>query len=166
MKTKDNKDFEIRPARREDVGLILRFIKELAEYEKMSDQVMATEQELSDRLFGERPEAETLICFSKDEPAGFALYFENFSTFRGRKGIYLEDLYVRPEFRGSGLGKKLLQSVAKIARDRDCVRLEWQVLDWNKPAKEFYEKLGARHLCGWEVYRLTDEALQQFAEEN
>lgn len=154
---------EIRFATEEDVPLLLRFIKELAEYEKLSHEVSATEEILRDSLFGDRSVAEAMLAHRGDEPAGFALFFHNFSTFLGRPGIYLEDLYVRPEFRGSGIGRALLAYLAKLAKERDCGRLEWWVLDWNEPSIGFYESLGAVAMDDWTVYRVTGDALDKLS---
>jgi GNAT superfamily N-acetyltransferase len=156
-------ELEIRAATEEDVPLILSLIKELAEYERLSHEVVATEEALRDSLFGERPVAEVLIGHLGDEPVGFALFFHNFSTFLGKPGIYLEDLYVRPEFRGAGIGRALLVHLARLARERGCGRLEWSVLDWNEPAIGFYKKIGASPVSGWTVYRVTGEALDDMA---
>ncbi len=156
-------ELRIRPAAEEDVPLLLRFIKELAEYEKLSHEVSATEDLLRESLFGERRVAEALLAYLGDESAGFALFFHNFSTFLGRPGIYLEDLYVRPEYRGSGIGRALLTRLAKLAKERGCGRLEWWVLDWNEPSIGFYEGLGAVAMDDWTVYRVTGEALEKLA---
>jgi GNAT superfamily N-acetyltransferase len=153
----------LRPATIADVPLILQFIRELAEYERMLDDVVATEEMLQHALFGPRPAAEVILCFEEDKPAGFALFFHNFSTFRGKPGIYLEDLFVRPEFRGRGYGKLLLQSLARLCVERDCARLEWSVLDWNTPSIEFYKSLGAVPMDEWTVFRLTDDSLTKLA---
>ena len=155
----------LRPARRQDVPLILTFIRELAEYENLSHQVVADEAQLAENLFGPRPYAEVLIGEVDAEPAGFALFFHNFSTFLGKPGLYLEDLYVRPAVRGAGLGKALLIELARLAMTRGCGRLEWAVLDWNEPAIGFYRSLGARPLDDWTTYRLTGEALSALAEQ-
>lgn len=149
----------IAPATERDVGIILSFIRKLAEYEKLSHQVAATEDLLRETLFGERRVAEVLIAYLSNEPAGFALYFHNFSTFLGRPGIYLEDLFVEPAHRGKGIGKALLVELAKITKERNCGRLEWAVLDWNRPAIDFYRKLGAIPLDDWTLFRVTGEAL-------
>ncbi len=146
-----------------DVPTILRLIRALAEYERLSHEVVATEDSLRAALFGERPGAECLIAREDGEPVGFALYFHNFSTFLSRRGLYLEDLFVEPAQRGKGYGKALLQRLAQIAVERGCGRLEWSVLDWNAPAIGFYESLGARLLTEWRIFRLTGEALQTFA---
>ncbi len=154
---------EIRPATEDDVPLILSLVKELAEYERLSHEVVATEELLRNSLFGERPVAEVLVGHLGDEPVGFALFFHNFSTFLGKPGIYLEDLYVRPEFRGAGIGRALLIHLARLARARDCGRLEWSVLDWNEPAIGFYKRIGASPVSGWTVYRVTGVALDELA---
>lgn len=153
----------VREAREEDVPLILSLIGELAEYEKLSGEVVATEEGLRENLFGERRYAEVLIGERDGTPAGFALFFHNFSTFLGRPGIYLEDLYVRPEFRGAGIGRALLASLARLAVDRGCGRLEWWVLDWNEPSIGFYRKLGAVPMDDWTVYRVSGRALEELA---
>lgn len=153
----------IRKAEIIDADLILEFIKGLAEYEKLSHEVVATSELLRETLFGPEAKAEVLIAEWNGKPAGFALYFHNFSTFLGRPGIYLEDLFVLPELRGHGIGKGLLKRLAQIAVERKCGRLEWSVLDWNKPAIDFYVSLGAVPMDEWTVYRLTGERLQSFA---
>ena len=156
-------EIEIRAAGEDDIPLILALVKELAEYERLSHEVVATEGMLRDSVFGERRVAEVLIGYYGDDPAGFALFFHNFSTFLGRPGIYLEDLYVRPEFRGAGIGRALLVHLARLARERNCGRLEWSVLDWNEPAIGFYKSIGAVPMDDWRVYRLTGEALYELA---
>jgi GNAT superfamily N-acetyltransferase len=148
---------KIRNAERVDVPLILNFIKELAEYEKLSYQVTLTEELLRENLFGKNKYAEVIIAEYENKPAGQALFFHNFSTFKGRPGIYLEDLYVKPEYRGNGIGKALLGKVIQIAKERNCARVEWVVLNWNKPAIDFYENLGAEPLKEWIIYRLTED---------
>ena len=153
----------IRPARREDAPLILAFIKELANYEMLAHEVAATEADLRETLFGDRPTAEVVIADSDGAPVGFALFFHNYSTFLGRPGIYLEDLFVRPEARGKGVGRALLSHLAAEAIARGCGRLEWAVLDWNAGAIGFYEKLGARAMDEWTVYRLAGEPLRRLA---
>jgi GNAT superfamily N-acetyltransferase len=150
----------IRPAMRADASLIFSFIRELAEYEKMLDDVVTNEAEIALALFGKTPRVFCDIAEWEGKPAGFALWFYNFSTFKGRHGIYLEDLFVRPEFRGHGLGKALLANLAKRCVTEGCARLEWSVLDWNTPSIKFYESLGARHSEGWLPFRLTGEALK------
>jgi len=147
------------PATEQDVAVILSFIRKLAEYEQLSHQVTATEDLLRQALFGERRVAEVLIANLGNEPAGFALYFHNFSTFLGRPGIYLEDLFVEPAHRGKGIGKALLSELAKIAKQRNCGRLEWAVLDWNRPAIDFYRGLGAVPLDDWTLFRVTGQSL-------
>jgi GNAT superfamily N-acetyltransferase len=153
----------IRPATEEDVPLILWFIKELAGYERLSHEVTATENLLRFHLFGERRSAEVVIGQHADEPAGFALFFHNFSTFLGKPGIYLEDLYVKPEFRGVGIGRALLAHVAGLTKERGCGRLEWSVLDWNEPATRLYRGIGAFPMDEWTVYRVVGEALDELA---
>ncbi len=147
----------IRKAEEKDVPQIFNFIKELAEYEKLSSEVTATEETLKKSLFGERPYAEVLIAEYENEPAGHAIFFHNFSTFVGRPGIYLEDIYVRPHLRGKGIGKNLLLHLIKIAKERNCGRVEWSVLDWNKPSIEFYKKMGAVPMDEWTVFRMTED---------
>jgi len=159
-------DLEIRPATEKDAALILSFIKELAEYERLSHEVVATEEILRETLFENSYGTEVVIAYLKETPVGFALYFHNYSTFLGRSGIYLEDLYVRPEHRGKGVGRELLVYVAQVARERDCGRLEWSVLDWNEPAIKFYRKLGANPLDEWTTFRVTGEALDRLAGES
>lgn len=153
----------IRSAEREDVGLILQFIRALAEYERLADSVVASGASLERTLFGERPYAEVLLAEWEGEPAGFALFFHNYSTFLGKPGIYLEDLFVKPELRGKGIGKGLLRRIAGLAVERDCGRVEWAVLDWNEPSIQFYRSLGAVPMDDWTVMRLTGEALAEFA---
>jgi GNAT superfamily N-acetyltransferase len=162
----DNRDkLRIVPATEHDIAVILGFIRKLAEYENLSHQVEASEALLRDTLFGTRRVAEVLIAYAGNEPAGFALYFHNFSTFLGRPGIYLEDLFVEPVHRGEGIGKALLIEIAKIAKKRDCGRLEWAVLDWNRPAIEFYRRLGAVPLNDWRLFRVTGQTLENLATE-
>lgn len=155
---------QIRRATVDDVALVLRFIKELAEYEKLAHAVTATEEDIRKSLFGDRPVAEALIVELSKEPVGFALFFHNFSTFLGKPGIYLEDLYVRPVARGKGLGKALLIRLAQLAVERGCGRLEWSVLDWNTPSIEFYKSLGAVPMDEWTVYRVEGDKLTEIAE--
>ena len=147
-----------RKAVREDVPLILEFIKGLAEYEKMSDEVVATEEILDEWLF-DKEKAEVIFAIAEGEEVGFALFFHNFSTFLGRAGIYLEDLFVKPKYRGNGYGKAILKRLAQIAVERGCERLEWSCLDWNQPSIDFYLSLGATPMSGWTGYRLTGETL-------
>lgn len=156
-------NIKIRFATKEDVGTVLHFIKELAEYEKMSDEVVATEEMLTEWIF-DKKKAEVLLGEVDGKAVGFALFFHNFSTFLGRAGIYLEDLFVKPECRGNGYGKALLKELAHIAVERGCGRLEWSCLDWNKPSIDFYLSLGAKAMDGWSVYRMTGEVLKKFAE--
>jgi len=156
-------NFEIRPARVEDVPVILELIRELATYERAPDEVTATEKQLVDVLFRERPAAEVLLAFEGKSPIGFAVFFHNFSTWLGRPGLYLEDLFVKPEKRGKGYGRALLIDLAKIARDRACGRMEWAVLNWNEPAIKFYRALGAEPLDEWTVFRLTREGIAELA---
>jgi len=156
-------DFRIRPARVEDVPIILRLVRDLATYERAPDEVVATEEQLIDVLFDERPGAEALLAFEGESPVGFALYFYNFSTWLGRPGLYLEDLFVKPEKRGKGYGRALLVELAKIARDRGCGRMEWAVLDWNEPAINFYRALGAKPMDEWTVFRLTRDEIARLA---
>jgi GNAT superfamily N-acetyltransferase len=151
----------IRPATADDIPLILAFIRELAEYEKLLHEAKATEAQLREALFGARPVAEVVIASLDDHPAGFALFFPNYSTFVGRPGLYLEDLFVRPDARGFGLGRELLEHLARLAVERGWGRLEWRVLDWNVPSIAFYRKLGAEPLDDWTVFRVTGEALQK-----
>ena len=158
-----NQSIRIEPANKNDIPLILKFIKELAEYEHLSDQCVATEDLLREALFGEKKFAEVVIAYYHDEPAGFELFFHNFSTFVARPGIYLEDLYVFPHFRGKGIGKALLVYLARIAKERNCGRFEWAVLDWNEPSIGFYKKLGAIPLNDWTTFRVTGEALDSLA---
>jgi GNAT superfamily N-acetyltransferase len=152
---------KIRIASEADIPLILQFIRGLAEYEKLAHEVVATEETLRTTLFGQPRVAEVLIGEADGKPAGFALFFHNFSTFLGRPGIYLEDLFVKPEFRGRGYGRALLAHLAEIARERNCGRLEWAVLNWNTPAIDFYKSLGAKPQDQWTVYRLTGKTLEE-----
>lgn len=154
----------LRFATLDDVGLILDFIRQLAEYEELVDEVITDENQLRKSLFGERRVAEVVIASYDGEPAGFALFFHNFSTFLGRPGIYLEDLFVIPALRGHGIGKILLSYLARLAVERGCGRLEWWVLDWNEPAIRFYERLGAKPMDEWTVFRVTGDALEDLAE--
>ncbi len=157
-------DFAIRSARVEDVPIIFQLIRDLATYERAPNEVTATEEQLVDVLFGKRPAAEVLLAFEKDKPVGFAVFFHNFSTWLGRPGLYLEDLFVKPENRGKGYGRALLVDLAKIACDRGCGRMEWAVLNWNDPAIQFYRKLGAKPLDEWSVFRLTRDGIVKLAE--
>jgi len=152
----------IRAAGLDDTALLLAFIAELADYERLGDAMVATDTQLREALFGARPAAEALIAELDGAPAGFALFFQNFSTFLSRRGIYLEDLYVRAACRRRGVGRALLQAVASIAVTRGCGRLEWSVLDWNQDAWRFYESLGAMPMTDWTTFRLTGDALARF----
>lgn len=153
---------KFRYAERKDTALILRFIRELADYEKMLDEVVADEATLEEWIF-DKQKAEVFFAMEGDKEIGFALYFHNFSTFLGRAGIYLEDLYVKPEYRGKGYGKAILKKLASIAVERGCGRLEWWCLDWNKPSIEFYLSLGAEPMSEWTVYRIAGETLKDLA---
>jgi GNAT superfamily N-acetyltransferase len=157
-------DFNIRFANRSDAPLILEFIKELAEYENMSSDVVATSEALEHTLF-EQKAAEVIIGEYQNQPIAFALFFHNYSTFRGQPGIYLEDIFVRPQARGKGFGKMMLSFLAKLAVERKCGRLEWACLDWNEPSIQFYKKMGAIPLDEWMVFRLHNEALKDLANE-
>jgi GNAT superfamily N-acetyltransferase len=148
-----------------DVPLILRLIKDLAEYERMSGDVIATEDGLRQTLFGPRPSAEVVIAYAGSEPAGFALFFHNYSTFLGKPGLYLEDLFVVPAYRGRGYGKALLQHLATLAVERGCGRFEWSVLDWNEPAIGFYKKLGATPMDAGKIFRVTGDALRNLGKQ-
>ena len=156
--------FTIRPATIADVPIILELIRALATYERAPNDVTATEQSLAEVLFGKKPAAEVLLLFENETAAGFAVFFHNFSTWLGRPGLYLEDLFVRPEHRGKGYGRALLVQLAKIARERDCGRMEWAVLDWNEPAIQFYRKLGAKSMDEWTVFRLTRDEIAEVAD--
>jgi GNAT superfamily N-acetyltransferase len=157
--------FKIRFAEKSDLSLILSFIKDLAEYENLLDQVVATKDILNESLFVNN-KAEVIIGEYKGENIGFALFYENFSTFIGKAGLYLEDLYIKPEMRGKGLGKEMLSFLAKTAKDRDCKRLEWWCLDWNKQSIKFYESIGAQAMKDWTVYRLSGDDLSNLAKNN
>ena len=157
-------EFQIRPARVEDVPIILELIRDLATYERAPNEVTATEEQLVDVLFGERPAAEVLLAFEGKSPVGFSVFFHNFSTWLGRPGLYLEDLFVKPEKRGKGYGRALLVDLAKIAHNRGCGRMEWAVLDWNEPAIEFYRALGAKPMDEWTVFRLTRDGIARLAQ--
>jgi GNAT superfamily N-acetyltransferase len=154
-------EIRITEATAADVPLILELIRGLADYEKLSNQVTATEDKLRDTLFGPRPGADVVLAYAGDVCAGFALFFPNYSTFLAKPGIFLEDLYVKPEWRGKGIGKALLFRVAQIARERGCGRFEWEVLDWNEPSIGFYKSLGAVPMDEWTKYRITGEALER-----
>lgn len=156
-------EFRIQPASEQDLPVVLRMIKALAEYEKLADQVVTTEASLRAALFGERRFGEVIIGYAGNEPVGFALFFHNFSTFRGAPGLYLEDLFVEPRWRGHGFGRKLLQHLAGVAVARGCHRMEWAVLDWNESAIQFYRRAGARSLDDWRIFRLTGDPLSRLA---
>jgi GNAT superfamily N-acetyltransferase len=156
-------NFSIRPATEEDVPLILSFIRQLAEYERISHGVDVTESMLRENLFGRRRYAEVLIGEANAEPVAFAVFFHNFSTFRGKPGLYLEDLFVIPQMRGKGFGRAMLVELGRIATERECARIEWAVLDWNQPAIEFYKTLGAIPMDEWTIFRITDQALERLA---
>lgn len=156
-------DVQLRLATQADVPLILSFIQQLAEYEKLSHEVLATEAELSATLFGERAFAEVMIAEYKEQAAGFALFFHNYSTFLAKPGLYLEDLFVLPQRRGLGIGKALITYLATVALERNCGRLEWSVLDWNQPAIDFYQSLGATLLPDWRINRVTGQSLEAMA---
>jgi GNAT superfamily N-acetyltransferase len=157
-------NFKIRPACVADVPIILQLIRDLATYERAPNEVTATEKQLADVLFGEKPAAEVLLAFERDTPVGFAVFFHNFSTWLGRPGLYLEDLFVKPEKRGKGYGRALLVDLARIAYDRGCGRMEWAVLDWNDSAIQFYRTLGAKPMEEWTVFRLTRDGIAKLAQ--
>ncbi len=154
----------IRSAKPEDVPTILQLIRDLATYERAPHEVTATEEQLTEVLFGQRPAAEVILALDGDVPVGFAVFFHNFSTWLGQPGVYLEDLFVKPQERGKGYGRALLVHLAKIARDRGCGRMEWAVLDWNEPAIQFYRALGANPMDEWTVFRLTRDGIIKLAE--
>ncbi len=153
----------IRPASEKDIPVLLSFIKKIAAYEKLSNEVKTTESDLKNSLFGEKPSAEAVIAALQNKPVGFAVYFHNFSTFMGKPGLYLEDLYVDEEHRGRGFGKAMLLYLARLAKDRNCARFEWSVLDWNEPAIRFYKNLGAAPMNEWTVFRVAGDALDKLA---
>lgn len=158
------RNFEIRDADVADIPIIMQLIRDLATYERAPNDVIATEEDLREVLFGAEPAAKVVIGFEDTAPVGFAVYFFNFSTWLGRPGLYLEDLFVKPEMRGRGYGRALLVHLAKIARDHNCGRMEWAVLTWNDPAIEFYKKLGAMPLDSWRIFRLTKDEIGKLAE--
>ncbi len=160
----DNIALRIVPAQQSHLSLILSFVRKLAEYEQLADKVIADENTLRESLFGARPVAEVVLAYLGQQPAGFAVFFHNFSTFEGRPGIYLEDIFVEQEHRGRGVGKALLAYLAKLATDRKCSRLDWAVLDWNRPAIDFYQGLGARLMNDWRIFRLSGGALEELAQ--
>jgi GNAT superfamily N-acetyltransferase len=156
-------DLLLREATEADVPLVLKFIRDLAEYEKLSHTVVATEEAVRSTLFGPKPYAEVILAEWKGAPAGFALFFHNYSTFLAKPGLYLEDLFVEPQLRGNGIGKALLRRLAQIAVERDCGRMEWAVLDWNEPSIAFYKSLGAVPMSDWIINRLTGDTLKALA---
>ncbi len=158
-------DFTIRSTTADDCALILSFVQELADYERLSDAVVATTATLEETLFGERPYAEVTIGEYQGEAVGYSLFFHNFSTFTGRPGIYLEDIYIKPEMRGKGFGKLMLAYIAKLAVERNCTRVEWSVLDWNEPSIQFYRSIGAKPMDEWTVQRLDGRELASFAQQ-
>ena len=160
MISKTDNKLKIKKAGVKDVPLVLSLIKELAEYEKLTHEVVTTEKDLRKYLFGPKKYAEVLLSYYNNEPVGMALFFHNYSTFKGKPGIYLEDLYVKPQFRGKGIGKSLFMQLIKIADKRNCGRVEWAVLNWNQPAIDFYAKLGAEHLESWKIFRLTEDKVK------
>jgi len=155
--------FEIRPPTKEEVHFVVQFIRELAEYERLSHECLITEEALQASLFADHPHAEARLAFLNGVPIGFCLFFLNFSTFLGKPGLYLEDLYVQPKYRNSGYGKQILAYLANLALERGCGRFEWSVLDWNEPSIAFYRKIGAEPMNDWTVQRLTGDALTQLA---
>src|ERR1700716_445151 len=159
----DSAKFEIRPAPVTDVPIILQLIRDLATYERAPNEVTATEEQLVDVLFCKKPAAEVLLAFEGETPVGFAVFFHNFSTWLGRPGLYLEDLFVKPEMRGKGYGRAPLVALARIAGERGCGRMEWAVLNWNDPAIQFYRKLGAKPMNEWTVFRLTEDGIAKLA---
>jgi GNAT superfamily N-acetyltransferase len=161
MTKQSNRKLRIVAATETDVPAILTLIKELAEYERLSHEVVATESILKESLFGDHRYAEVLLAFLDGEPAGYELFFHSFSTFLGRPGLYLEDIYVKPQYRGLGIGKAMLARLARLAGERKCGRLEWAVLNWNEPSIRFYRSLGARPMDEWTVFRLTGDQLSQ-----
>ncbi|MCK5456757.1 MAG: GNAT family N-acetyltransferase [Melioribacteraceae bacterium] len=154
---------KIKKATIEDSEIIYNFICQLAEYEKLTDDVTTTPDSLGETLFGPNSNVETLIGYVDEKPVAFALYFYNFSTFKGKRGLYLEDIFVIPEMRGNGVGKELLKRLAQIAKENNCARFEWSVLDWNEPAINFYKSLGAKPMDEWTVYRLTEKEIENLA---
>ncbi|MFA4923616.1 MAG: GNAT family N-acetyltransferase [Ignavibacteriaceae bacterium] len=157
----NNEELIIKRATEKDVPIILSFIKKIAEYEKLSNEVIATEEILRESLFGKKPSAEVVIGYLESKPAAYAVYFYNFSTFIGKKGLYLEDLFVLPELRGKGIGKKMLLYLIQKTSDEHCGRMEWSVLDWNEPAINFYKSLGAKPLDEWTIFRMDEAAIKK-----
>jgi GNAT superfamily N-acetyltransferase len=164
MNMKADGTFRIRSATRGDLPIILQLIRDLAAYERAPNEVTATEDELLKVLFGDKPAAEVRLAFEGETPVGFAVFFHNFSTWLGRPGLYLEDLFIKPQYRGQGYGRALLVDLAQIARDRRCGRMEWAVLNWNEPAIQFYRKLGAKPNDEWTIYRLTTDGIEALAD--
>ncbi len=158
-----NNILKIKKATIEDSEIIYNFICQLAEYEKLTDDVTTTPDSLGETLFSPNSNVETLIGYVDEKPVAFALYFYNFSTFKGKRGLYLEDIFVIPEMRGNGVGKELLKRLAQIAKENNCARFEWSVLDWNEPAINFYKSLGAKPMDEWTVYRLTEKEIENLA---
>lgn len=158
-----DEELTLKKAVPEDIPLILSLIKEIADYEKLSHEVTATEETLQNSLFGKGANTEVIIAYYNNNPAGYAVFFHNFSTFIGKNGLYLEDIYIKPELRGEGIGSKIFKYLINLAVERDCGRMEWAVLNWNTPAINFYKKLGAAPMEEWTVYRLTEEKLHELA---
>jgi len=158
-----DKNLEIKKATREDSEIIYNFIYQLAEYEKLTNDVSTTPDSLKETLFAPNSNVETVIAYMDKKPVAFALYFYNYSTFKGKRGLYLEDIFVVPEMRGNGIGRQLLKRLAQIAKENECARFEWSVLDWNKPAIDFYKSLGAKSLDEWTVFRLTEKEIENLA---
>lgn len=156
-------DIRVEPARESDVSLLRTLISALADYEKLTDLVVVTEADLREALFGARPAVEAAIAYAGTAPAGYAMWFTTFSSFLGKRGLYLEDVFVLPEWRGKGLGRALLAHLAQVGVERACGRIEWSVLDWNAPSIGFYEAIGARPNAGWTTYRLTGESIERLA---
>lgn len=161
-----NNDLKIVRATKNDIPLILSFIKKIAEYEKLSHEVIATEESLRKSLFGERANAEVVFAYQNNEPIAYAVYFFNFSTFVGKRGLYLEDIFVLPEFRKLGIGKILFTYLMQYAIDKNCGRMEWAVLDWNEPALNFYNKIGATEMTEWKMFRLTENKMKELLKES
>ena len=161
----ENLKFEIKKGTIDDVEIIHNFIYQLAEYENLTHEITTTPEELAKTMFSANSHVHTIIGYYKNEPVAFALYFFNYSTFKGRSGLYLEDLFVIPEMRGNGFGKKILIELGRIAKKNNCARFEWSVLDWNQPAIEFYKNLGANPMDGWSVFRLTENGIKNLIKE-
>ena len=160
---KSGAEITVRPARAEDSALVLDFIQQLARYEKLEHECVATAEQIRETLFGAKAKAESLLAFEDGNPAGFAVYFYSYSTFLAKPGLYLEDLFVKPELRGRGIGKRIFLELLRIAAKNDCGRFEWSVLDWNEPAIKFYESLGAKAQAEWIRYRLDEEQISMLA---